>query len=262
MSVLGLNLQGTLGNSMGENWSSGSSQGASASYGYSNSIGENWSNSWHDEYGESWGRTYGREASAQDVLNAAVANEVQKDLWSMQAAYNSKEAQKNRDYQTFMSNTSYQRAVMDLLAAGLNPILAAGNMGASTPVGATASSGLANSAKANAHAEQESGSYYSASGGSSSYGYNKSNSYNWSKSYNTSQSASYGYEMSKTTNNVAAGLKTAAGVANNVAGALKDIYKNGAPKIASLFNKASNNVSNTYRNSTKTGAYRNTFNPW
>ena len=56
----------------------------------------------------------------------------------LQQDFNAKEAQKQRDWQTEMSNTAYQRAATDLEAAGLNRIIALGSP-ASTPSGATAS---------------------------------------------------------------------------------------------------------------------------
>lgn len=48
------------------------------------------------------------------------------------------ESQRNRDFQKHMSNTSYQRSMSDMKKAGLNPMLAYKQGGASTPSGATA----------------------------------------------------------------------------------------------------------------------------
>lgn len=60
-------------------------------------------------------------------------------------AFNASQAEINRDWQEYMSGTSHQREVKDLIAAGLNPVLTANSGSSWQAVGnATADSGAAN----------------------------------------------------------------------------------------------------------------------
>lgn len=63
--------------------------------------------------------------------------------------FSADQAQINREWQEQMSNTAYQRAVQDMRKAGINPMLAFSQGGASTPSGSAPSGNSASMSKAN-----------------------------------------------------------------------------------------------------------------
>lgn len=75
-------------------------------------------------------------APAAAYFGSQVTNEGNLDVAKQYSAASAEQAAINRQFQADMSNTSYQRSVKDLQAAGLNPMMAYSNGGASTPSGA------------------------------------------------------------------------------------------------------------------------------
>lgn len=103
-------------------------------------------------FGSNWFNA--ENIAKEDWIRAEQAqnNQLARDLYfqSQANAFNAAEAQKARDYDREMSSTQFRRAVSDMKAAGLNPVLALGGSGASFHGTSAASSGGSRSSSGNA----------------------------------------------------------------------------------------------------------------
>lgn len=66
------------------------------------------------------------------------ANESNQAIASSANAFSARQAELNRSFQERMSNTSWQRGIADMRAAGVNPMLMVSQGGASSPSGSSA----------------------------------------------------------------------------------------------------------------------------
>ena len=80
-------------------------------------------------------------ANALQMMSGLLSNLANAGSQASAKKYNSAEAAAERAFQKEMRGTAYQDTVKDMIAAGINPILAATNGATSAPSGASASIG-------------------------------------------------------------------------------------------------------------------------
>ena len=120
------------------------------------------------------------------AIQQGVYNRIQQDA---AMSYNSAEAAANRAWQERMSNTAYQRATEDMKKAGINPILAAQQGGASTPGGAQGTIGQSSISAPSVGTQ--SASMPTISGTIANYSKTKAESWNWTDSRGEMHSSGY-----------------------------------------------------------------------
>lgn len=80
----------------------------------------------------------GVASSSNQGLTADKVRQMINEQTTQNNAWSAEQAQKQMEFQEYMSNTAHQREIADLKAAGLNPILSAGGQGATVTSGAMA----------------------------------------------------------------------------------------------------------------------------
>lgn len=102
---------------------------------------------WKKNLTSGWGGFFTAGLAHHDDVTGVIPGIGDKKAQEAANAMNLREAQVNRDFQERMSNTAYQRATADMRAAGLNPMLAFSQGGASAPSGAQANVQAASSTR-------------------------------------------------------------------------------------------------------------------
>lgn len=195
-------MAGSALNALGSTFESEGSQG---------SQGSSWESGYNN--GLSINRT---DSSAAQAYNLGAMREAN--------LFSAAEAQKNRDWQEYMSSSAFSRAVEDMKRAGINPILAAG---AQAPMG---SGGQATGV--------------TASIGNESSGYSISE----AKNAGQSQSSSWGSSSAKGYSNMAEGLSKIIEGAAKAADTAGEVGKTVAEKVIGTAEKWFNQATSGSKN--------------
>lgn len=94
-----------------------------------------------------------KEANTENIAQAQATNEFNAEQAELQRGWSAEQAAKSMEFSERMSNTSFQRGVKDMKSAGLNPMLAYSQGGASAPQGTQGSGSSASGVTATVHNE-------------------------------------------------------------------------------------------------------------
>lgn len=112
--------------STGSSSSSGSSVGSLVENGLKAAAGLTGSLGSTSQSSGTWGGTNNGQTIGGTMGTSETAMKFNREMMEAANAAAAAEAEKNREWQKMMSDTSFQRAVEDMRKAGINPILAAG----------------------------------------------------------------------------------------------------------------------------------------